>query len=355
MRPRVGTILRRNASNAGSERAMTIHIATSSDVALAVRRGMRVAVRSMNDGLLVGPCAPDLEDHMRLRRDFWADVWPYPPAYVPPFRRVLADLAAAEPVVVWTSLKWMDRVALWAYCAYRLQHHPTQPDLSLIFIGEYGERHARLSFGIVYVTLEPAMARRAWGTARSLSRREVREKALFWRKLTAPSPILSGKRLRETPSRKEFFELGAYQAGLFPRLSERSLSLSTLDALLLGCVNKTPSNPARILMRRGSKGEELRRWLSLTGDIVLFERLAQWAERGALHAKSWTAPNGWQTAKYTLSATGRSLLRDGLSSIDQAPPFPIWGVTAYDPKNPWVVVEEAGGRPHLRRLGERTR
>ena len=56
-------------------------------------------------------------------------------------------------------------------------------------------------------------------------------------------------------------------------------------------------------------------------------------------------------AKYTLTAHGRSLLRDGLTSLDQAPPLPIWGVTAYDPKNPWVVVEEPGAWPHLRRLG----
>lgn len=345
------TLRRQSVANASSENAMTLHIATSHDVGLTARRGMHVSVRSTNDGLLVGPCVLDLEATMRLRRDFWAEVWTYPRAYVPPYRRVLAALAAAEPVVVWTSLKWNDRVALWAYCFHRLQHHPTQPDLSLIFIGEYEERHARISFGIVYVTLEPVMARQAWSAARPLSLREVREKARFWKKLTAPAPILSGKPIHETRATKELIELGAYQAGLFPRQYAGGLTLSTLDALLLGCVNKTPSNPARIVMRRGSKGEELSRWMSVTGDIILFHRLAQWAKRGALHAKPWTAPNGWQTAKYTLSAHGRALLRDGLTSIDQAPPLPIWGVTAYDPNNPWVVVEEPGARPHLRRLG----
>lgn len=332
--------------------AMTHHIAASWNVVHAVRRGMRVPVRSSNDGWLVGPCAADPEVHMRLRVDFWALTQPRRGAFVASFRRVIRALDADEPIVIWTSPQWNDRVALWALCSYRLQRWPTQPGLSLVRVGEYEERHAHLSFGIGYVTVEPPMARDAWRTARPLSLREVREKARLWQKLAAPTPILSGKPLRETRTNKELLELGAYQAGFFPRLSEQSLTLSTLDALLLACVNRTPSTPARILMRRGSKGEELRRWMSITGDIILFHRLAQWAERGALHAEPYTAPNGWQTALYTLSKTGRSLLRDGLSSIDQAPPLPIWGVTAYDPKNPWVVVEEAGGRPHLRRLGE---
>ncbi|TKD03086.1 hypothetical protein [Polyangium fumosum] len=268
------------------------------------------------------------------------------------YRRTLKALAADEPVVLWTSLTWNDRVALWALCFYRLQCRPMQPDLSLIVVGEYEERHARLSFGIVYVTLEPAMARNAWGTARLLSLREVQEKARLWKKLTASSPILSGKPLRETRENKVLLDLGVYQAGLFPKRTARGLSLSTFDTLLLGCVNQTPSSPARILGRENETGQELWRWVSVTGDITIFNRLAQWAEHGALHAKPWTAPNGWQTALYTLSAAGRALLRDGLSSLDQAPPFPIWGVTAYDPKDPWVVVEEAGARPHLQRLGE---
>lgn len=334
---------------------MTVHIATSYHVGLAVRRGIRKPVLFLKDGWLVGPCAWDLAVHTGLRSDYWGWRGPERAAFTTSFRRILNALNADEPIVLWTSPSWNDRVALWALCSYRLQRRPARPDLSLILLGEYGEKHARLSFGIGNVPVEPAMARQAQETARPLSLGEVREKALFWKALTAPSPILSGKPLRETGARKELVELGVYQAGFFPRKTARGLSLSTLDALLLGCVSQTPSDPGAILMRRGSKGAELRRWMCLVGDITLFKRLAQWAKYGspaALRAEPYQAPNSWLTARYELSDTGRAILRGGLASIDQAPPLPIWGVTAYDPKDPWVVVEEAGGRPHLRRPGE---
>jgi len=350
---------RQNAGTAGFEPIMPLHIATSWAVGPHVRRGMRISVPFISDGWLMGPCAFDPEVHLRLRPDFWS-FWPAPKreraSYTASFRRILTALAADEPVVIWSSPDWNDRVAVWAFCSYRLYHRPTRPDLSLVVVGELVPANPPLLFEDGYLRVDPALARQAWETKRSLSLNEVREKARFWRKLTAPSPILSGKPLRETNLRKELFTMGTYQAGFFPRQTERGLIvLSTLDALLLGCANKTPSNPANVLMRRGSKGEELRRWMHLTGDISLFERLAQWAKHtspAALHAEPYQAPNGWLTARYTLTDTGRAILRDGLTSIDQAPPLPIWGVTAYDPKNPWVVVESAEGRPHLRRLGE---
>jgi len=328
---------------------MTIHIATTRNIVHAVHRGMRVPVRTINDGWLIGPCSLDPEVHIRLRNDFWAHVPRQRAALTTSFRRIFAALAGDEPVVLWTSVQWNDRIALWALCFYRIQRRPTQPDFSLILMGKYEERHALLSFGIVYVTVDPAMARDAWRTARPLSLREIRVKARCWQKLAAPSPILSGKPLRETRANEELLELGTYQAGLFPKQTARGLGLSTLDALLLACVNETPSSPVDILACDDEAGEELWRWVSVTGDIAIFDRLAQWAKVGALHATPYTAPNGWKTAKYTLTATGRALLRDGLSSLDQAPPFPIWGVTAYDPKNPWVVVEESPGKPWLRR------
>jgi hypothetical protein len=335
---------------------MTLHIATSLYVVPDVRRGMRLPVALLSDGWLMGPCARDPEVHMRICADFWS-FWPSlksARAETASFRRGLKTLAADEPVVVWSSPRWNDRVALWALCSFRLLYRPTQPDLSLVVVGEIVPADPPLLFDEGYVRVNPALVRRAWESVRPLSTSEVREKARFWKKLTAPAPILSGKPLRETPSRKELFEMGAYQAAFFPRLSKRGLSLSTLDEVLLGCVNETPSSPPQIITREGEYGEILK-WMHLTGDIILFERLAQWAKHGpspALHAEPWQSPNGWWKARYTLTDTGRAILRHGLTSIDQAPPLPIWGVTAYDPENPWVVVDDAAtGRPRLQRPG----
>jgi hypothetical protein len=231
-----------------------------------------------------------------------------------------------------------------------LLYRPTDPNLSLVIAGEIVPAARPPLFEDGYVSVNPALVRKASETVRPLSLTEVREKAGFWKKLAAPSPILSGRPLRETPSRKELLTMGLYQAGFFPRQTGRGLSLSTLDALLLACVNDEPSTPAHILARESETGDELWRWVNLTGDVITFERLKQWAKYGALHAKPHTTPNGVRTALYKMADLGRSLLRDGLTSIDQAPPIPIWGVTAYDPKNPWIVVEEPGERPYLRRL-----
>ena len=143
--------------------------------------------------------------------------------------------------------------------------------------------------------------------------------------------------------------MGAYQAGFFPRQTERGLSLSSLDALLLGPLADRPATPATIISRDGEEGN-LVKWMHLTGDVILFERIVEWTKHGAAPALiAEPGPHPWRS-RYALTDTGRAILRDGLTSIDQAPPLPIWGVTAYDPKNPWIVMEGAEGRPHLRRL-----
>jgi hypothetical protein len=329
---------------------MTIHVATSMYVGPDVRRGMRVPVSFVSESWLLGPCSLDPAVHMRLRADFWNEEPIIRRSYTTSFRRVAKALAADEPVVIWSTPLYNDRVAIWAFCSFRLLHRPAHPDLSLVVVGEIVPAHPPLLFDEGWVRTNPALARKAWETIRPLSVAEVREKADFWKKLTAPSPILSGRPPRETPSRKELFAMGTYQAGFFPRRTERGLALSRLDALLLGCARKAPATPPRFISRAGERGELLN-WMHLTGDIFLFNRLAQWAKRGALHAKPYIAPNGWHTALYNMTDTGRAILRDGLTSIDQAPPIPIGGVPAYDPKDPWVVVEEPGKRPHLRRLG----
>jgi hypothetical protein len=119
---------------------------------------------------------------------------------------------------------------------------------------------------------------------------------------------------------------------------------------MLGAVNEIPATPAEVIVGKRAEGNELHKWTHLTGDIIIFHRLAQWAQYGALHAEPHTTPNGMVTALYTITDLGKSFLRDGLTSIDQAPPLPIWGVTAYDPNHPWVVVKDSAGGPWFRRL-----
>lgn len=332
---------------------MTLHIATSPYVSTCARKALRIPINTVPDDWMIGPCDVDLDRQMRLRAEYWERIWPHPhPGYRTPHTKTLRTLGADERVVVWMSPSVTDRVALWAFCSHRLRHKPTRPDLSLIVVGEIVPTAPPLLFNDAYFRINPTILRRARWTERPLLLDEVRERAHFWKVLTMPVPILSAKHPRTMPSHEELFAMGTYQAGFFPRRSEHRLSLSTLDTLLLSLVDETPGTPADIMVRSGEDGE-IWKWMHLTGDIFLFDRLAQWAKHGvspALHAEPWQAPSGWNTARYTLTDTGRAILRDGLTSIDQAPPLPIWGVTAYDPKNPWVVVEEAEGRPVLRLL-----
>jgi hypothetical protein len=58
--------------------------------------------------------------------------------------------------------------------------------------------------------------------------------------------------------------------------------------------------------------------------------------------------------RYRLTAAGEAIKRHGLTEIAQGPPWPMWGVTAYDPADPWVVVNDQVEGLRLRRLGERS-
>ena len=91
--------------------------------------------------------------------------------------------------------------------------------------------------------------------------------ALFWRKLSDRAPILCGKGDRTARGREQLFELGTYQAGFFPRLDMHGLALSRFDELLFACLEKQRwSTPVEVFVSRGAAGEELRKWLSSTGD-----------------------------------------------------------------------------------------
>ncbi|MCK6590844.1 MAG: hypothetical protein L6Q76_25070, partial [Polyangiaceae bacterium] len=124
------------------------------------------------------------------------------------------------------------------------------------------------------------------------------------------------------------------------------------------CLDKGWSTPADVFMHPSSAGEELRDgWGSRIGDISLAMRLRQWAKYGgdeaALEAVPYREQRTMLEARYRLTSVGHEIKRNGLSSLGQGPPQPIWGVTAYDPKDPWVVVNEDGERPHFERPGKR--
>ncbi len=154
-------------------------------------------------------------------------------------------------------------------------------------------------------------------------------------------------------------ELGTYQAAFFPRFDRHALALSRFDELLFSCLEKQWLRPADVIVSRQAAGEELRhKWMSLTGDVFVFIRLAQWAKHNGDDAALMSEPHQPEDivrgVRYRLSDRGNAIKRNGLTEIAQGAPLPVWGAMAYDPMAPWVVVNDDAGHQRLQLFGERS-
>lgn len=325
---------------------MTIHIATSEDIGRAARRGLRLPIHFVSDNLLVGPCAKDPELHAEQRGLFWGLQGRELSRFRSSFAKLSTALQAHQPLVLWSSPLWSDTVMLWAICAWRLYHRPAAPDMQIILLGDAQET----GFAHGSIRLKPADMRLSLDNARSLSLTRIQDMARSWRKLCGRSPLLSGARAQ--PGQRYLVELGAYQAAFFPRRKDaRTLSLSRFDELLFSCLGDTWATPLELFIHPSMAGEELRKWLTHTGDIFLAMRLRQWAlhlgDKAALKSDPCQPGNPMNEARYSLSQMGDMLKRNGLADISQGAPLRVWGARAYDPKAPWVLVADSIGQESL--------
>jgi hypothetical protein len=327
---------------------MTIHVTVNEDIRTAIRRGLRLAVRFVRDNVLEGPCASDPEDHCDRRCDYWNLRGRDRTRFRSRFYDVINALKSQQRIVVWTSGLWSDRLMLWALCAWRLRYRPEHPDLDIVVLGDAPED----GFSRGFVHVKPADARRGLDDACALSRTRVQHMARSWRKVAGRSPVLPTEGGRADRARKDLVELGTHQAAFFPRVDGSKLTLSRIDELLFSCLGKDWSTPVDVLMHRSSAGTELlKTWMIRIGDCYFSMRLRQWAEhRGdeaALESVPYRTDRGpMLEARYRLTAVGDEIKRHGLAEIAQGAPLPVWGVTAYDPLAPWVVVD--GGTSHQR-------
>jgi hypothetical protein len=321
---------------------MTNHIATSVELGRTVRRGLRLPVGFVSDNLLVGPCSKNYEQHIRLRCDFWGLQGRQRSRFRSSWAELIGALQSPQPLVVWTSHLWSDIVALWGLCAWRLHDRPEPPDLKIVFLGKAEES----GFGCGSLHLTPAEAGRSLELGSALSLTRVRELSRFWRKLSGPSPLLCAEEKRPSTRGKAFAELGAFQAGFFPRMKGRALCLSRFDELLFSCIEEGGATPLEVFVNPGPAGKELRKWLTMTGDIFLALRLRRWAEHRGAEAALECVPHrpdrSMLEARYRLSKAGDAIKKVGLAEIAQGAPLWVWGVQAYDPLAPWVVRAEAG-------------
>jgi hypothetical protein len=331
---------------------MTIHVTTDGEMRDAIRRGLRLPVRFMDDNLLEGPCASYPEVHCEQRLDYWDFQGQERIPLRSRFYDVIKSLKSRQRVVVWTSGLWSDRLMLWALCAWRLRYRHEHPDLDVVVLGDAPEDGFRGGF----VRVEPADVRRGLDDARALPLAEVQDMARSWRKVSGRSPVLFAEGRRPGQAREDLATLGAHQAAFFPRMNGKALTLSWFDELLFSCLDKVWSTPADVFLHSSAAGKELREgWGRRIGDLSLANRLRQWAKYGgdesALESVPYREQRVMLEARYRLTAVGQEIKKNGLSSIGQAPPQPMWGVTAYDPTDPWVVVDYSAGQSlRIRRL-----
>jgi hypothetical protein len=321
---------------------MTIHVTTNRDIRKAVQRGLRLPVHFMAGSMLEGPCASDPEVHCEQRCDYWDLRGRERTLFRSRFHDVLNALKSRQRIVVWTSGLWSDRLMLWALCAWRLLYRPEHPELDIVVLGDAPED----GFGYGFVHVKPADARRGLDDARALSRTRVQHMARSWRKVSGRSPVLFTDGGRADRARKDLVALGTHQAAFFPRVDSGVLTLSRIDGLLFSCLGKNWSTPVDVLMHRSPAGKELmKHWMMRIGDCSFAMRLRQWAEHRGAEAALESVPYRTDRApmleaRYRLTTVGNEIKRHGLIDIAQGPPLPMWGATAYDPADPWVVVDD---------------
>lgn len=336
---------------------MTIHVATSDDLGRLVRAALREPVRFVPDNLMVGPAGAEVDAHVRSRADYWALKGAERAAFVRAARQVVEALGAGEQLVLWTSGRWTDVLMSWTLCAWGLNERVAGAAVHLVNVPVAA---APTLEGHQHLRTEPAGLRQSLKEAAPLSAATARTMAGLWGRLCETAPILAGapadagnQTVTSSRALETLAALGNYQAAFFPRLAGERLTLSRFDALLFSCIEEGGSTPVEVFTTRTPAGDELRRWLSFTGDVFLATRLAAWAAHGgadaALALEALEAANPMKTARYSLSEPGRALLRDGLADIHRGAPLPSWGATAYAAEDPWVVLE-TGEERSVRRL-----
>lgn len=320
---------------------MTIHLATSAALGGIVRRALHEPVSFVADNWMMGPCTSKRDDFGPVRCEFWRLRGRARTQWLSSFHKVNHAIDSDEHIVIWTSRLGSDTIALWALCAWRLQHFPDYPDIGVVSLGGPEESEDPLGIGSGFIRSTPADARRLIKDNRALSLTRVRNMASMWRQVSRRSPILSVQRGDSTQDRERLKVLGAHQAAFFPRLHGRHLLLSRIDELLFRCISKRGSTPVDVVTHSGAAGQELRQWMEVTGDMFIAHRLEQWGahSEGALICEPHRADRVMLSARYSLSDKGNKILREGLDHIGSGPPLPIWGATAYDPLSPWVVAE----------------
>jgi hypothetical protein len=179
--------------------------------------------------------------------------------------------------------------------------------------------------------------------------------AALWRLWCRRSPV-AFSRFCASASDLHFqlANLGRYHAGFFPRMTDRGLSLSRLDELILRQLSHEWLTPAALYAGALGGSPQLGSWTSHTGDLFVAARLLVWShhtqdtivERRKEYPSGGSEMLAWS---FRWRKGGEAIL-DTLPEIQSAPPVEIGGAVAYDPERPWVCRFGIGGAPYVTRF-----
>ena len=283
-----------------------------------------------SDRLLVGPSRLDPAEHARVRATWWgSSEWD---------RLYAPDVVWEEPVVVWVSSSFADRVNLWRACSWLRSIDVAAGDVLVVDVagGSFGcagsvSDHADELLGQHLNLVRP------WSRARH--DRAVR----LWEAFTEPSPERFARSCAGGASRS-FPELGplwSMLSGFFPRVTGAgALRLSRFDESLLAILSPEWQTPVSVFLH---ESDEWRQACSCTGDLFIAARLEQWAGHDPHAVERARAPgpvaeSPMLSRVYRLTERGQGL-RAGLDRLGDAPALSVGGVEVYASGAPWAVRE----------------
>jgi hypothetical protein len=302
-----------------------------------------------DDNLLVGPSRVDVERHGGARTRYWGSA----PSL--DIDRVLVD-GSVNAVVVALSGTLNSLLTLCRICSAALERGRE------VYVLDLGEEASVSPLN----GSDPArevpfharrLARRVLTSVR-WSRLETALAAGLWRLWCRRSPVAFSRFCAAASDlHLQLANLRRYHAGFFPRITDRGLSLSRLDELILRQLSHEWLTPAALYARALGGAPQLGSWLSHTGDLFLAARLLAWSrhtqgtivERRKEHPQSDSKMLAWS---FRWREGGEAIL-DALPDVQAAPPIAIGGAIAYGPERPWVCRFDGGGVPYVTRSAPR--
>jgi len=317
--------------------AEAIHLVFSdSGMGCVLMAGARRArIHGSGDSLTSGPCDVDPVRHEELRQAWNIACGHMPDAgHLFGLERLRAAIAGDAPVVLWGTRAFADLVWLW----WALD--------GLRRLGAEGPRFflARPDADAPLTTVggsTPDDARVALLAARPITDDEWREGAALWRAYASSSPLaLDGARRTGSTAFPELLRSAELHGGWFPRVTERTLRLSELDALLLVGADETWRTTAALT---GPLPPARQGRLTQPFHLFVIDRLRAWATHGVLEREVVAGEFAWWADRFRATERSRALLDHGLGSVADAPPLHVGGCLVNDPTSPWVRIEDNAG------------